>query len=76
MNNRKYISLFEVWDMFISVRGTTRAINLLLRQGCKNLGDVVEYSEKDLLKIRGFGKSSLAATKNFLNYHGLKLKED
>lgn len=75
MRDRKYIPLIEVYKMFIDFRGTTRAINLLLNQGFKNLGDVVEHSERELMKIHGFGKVSLEATKHFLTYHGLELKE-
>ncbi len=40
------------------------------------IGDLVEQSERDLLKIKNFGRISLSLVKKRLSEHNLKLREE
>lgn len=46
----------------------------LENEGIKTLKTLSKYTEKDLLQLHGFGKSSLPALKNALRAAGLRLK--
>lgn len=57
-----------------------RDTNLRARHGLdvhlevKTVGELINLSRNDLLKIRNFGKVSLTEIENFLHKHNLKLK--
>ena len=46
----------------------------LLYIGIITIGDLLNYSPYDLLRLRNFGKKSLTDIENFLEKHNLKLK--
>lgn len=46
----------------------SRAINALLRNGIRTLGDLASHEESDLLNLRNFGAVSLAALKTYLHW--------
>jgi hypothetical protein len=41
----------------------------------ENLGEVLKFTRKELLSIRGFGGKRLAVLEGFLEEHGLKLEK-
>ena len=45
-------------------------------KGFDTLGEVVKFTRKDLLGLRGFGKKRLAVLESFLEKNGLKLAEE
>jgi len=53
-----------------------RTANCLIDADCKTLRDVVKHSEKELLKLRKFGKLSLVDLKEALAAFNLTLRED
>ena len=40
-----------------------------------NLGEVLKYTKKEIISIRGFGGKRLAILESFLEEHGLKFVE-
>ena len=40
-----------------------------------NLGEVLKYTKKEIMSIRGFGGKRLAVLESFLEEHGLKLSK-
>jgi DNA-directed RNA polymerase subunit alpha len=58
---------------------TVRSRNSLQKENIRTLGDLVQKSEDEMLKIENFGKKSLKEISDFLGEHGLrfgmKLKE-
>jgi len=52
---------------------SVRAENALMSIGVKTIGDLIQYSEKDLLKIAKFGTKSLKEIKILLSEMGLSL---
>lgn len=54
---------------------TTRVRNVLGQNGIHNLGQLLECTWQDLVKMRNFGAISLACVKSKLGSMGLKLKE-
>ena len=60
------------------VRGlelSIRSENCLLRGGIQTIGDLLQKSREDLLKIRNLGKISLTEIWEKLESAGLKLRE-
>jgi len=55
---------------------TTRVRNTLGRNGIHTLGELLGYTEKELLGFDNFGAICLAEVKAKLDTMGLKLKED
>ncbi len=55
-----------------------RTIKALLNQPFEisTIGDLIEYSAKDLLKLRGFGRVCLQEVRKFLSQFDLKLEGD
>jgi len=63
-------------DKLISKTGMSiRLTNLLKYCGCEFVKDILKFSESDLLKRRGFGKTSIDELKLFLKNNNLKLKK-
>jgi len=60
----------SVKDLELSVRAT----KCLDRLNIKTFGELIRYSEEDLLKVRNFGQTSLAEIKQKLASYGLSLK--
>jgi DNA-directed RNA polymerase alpha subunit len=53
-----------------------RTIRLLQSAGIKTLGDIMDHSLNDFLRIRNFGKKSLSEIEDYLKDHyGLELKK-
>jgi len=61
--------------IFKNLDMTVRLFNCFYRHNILYLDQFTEYSEKDLLKIKGFGKGSLMELKNLLGKYNLKLKK-
>jgi len=55
---------------------TVRTGNCLKMKKIDTVEKLISYSEKELLKIDGFGKKSLREVIEILNNHGLSLKQD
>ena len=55
---------------------TTRSINCLLADGIVSIEDLVQRTNRDLLKISLLGKHSLKEIKDMLTLRGLTLKGD
>ncbi len=53
-----------------------RTFNVLKRADIETIGDLVEYTEDELLHIRNLGKACLREIKDKLNHFGLCLTED
>jgi len=62
---------FQVKDMDFSVR----TFNCLRKENIETLGQLIQYTEEQLLDIRNFGKKSLTEVIDKLDQYGLKLKE-
>ena len=56
-------------DLELSIRSE----NCLLRAGIRTIGDLIQYSRDDLLKIRNLGKISLKEIEEKLQAFGLSL---
>ncbi|KUK14073.1 MAG: DNA-directed RNA polymerase subunit alpha [Synergistetes bacterium] len=55
---------------------SVRSENCLLRAGIKTVGELVQKTPEELLKIRNLGKKSLVEIREKLQKLGLKLKEE
>jgi DNA-directed RNA polymerase alpha subunit len=55
---------------------TNRLINCLMNDNINNIGELLNKTEYEILTIHLLGKKSLRELKEFLSFHGLKLKED
>ena len=62
----------KIYDLDLTVR----THNCLHRNSIENVGQLIQYSESDLLKIRNFGKKCLVELKEKLDHLNLKLKEE
>lgn len=51
-----------------------RALNCLRRAGIKNLGELVQYTESDLMRMKNFGQKSLDEIKEKVKTYGLEIK--
>lgn len=64
-------------DMPIEEIGlSTRAFKVLIRSGIKNVGDIVELTENQVMNIRSLGTKSFNEIVDKINSMGLKLKEE
>ncbi len=55
---------------------SVRSYNCLIQvAGMKTLGDLIQYSKRDLLKYKNFGKNSLTEIEQLLTQYGLELRE-
>ena len=54
---------------------TVRSFNCLKRAGIDNVGELVQKTENDMMKVRNLGKKSLAEIKDKLTNIGLSLAE-
>ncbi len=52
---------------------SSRVLNCFYKADINNLSDLLSFSERDLLGIRGFGKKSLEEVKTTLQKYGFKL---
>ena len=66
-NYLKDINILEEWEL------TTRAFKALEENGITTLSELLEWSEKDFLRIPGFGKSGINEINNCLKSLNLKL---
>ena len=55
---------------------SVRTNSCLTSKGIKTLGELTNYSERDLLNIHGFGRKSLVDLQQFLFNVGLYLRQD
>lgn len=55
---------------------STRTLNALNAAGVRTVGELVRKTEREMLKIRGFGRKSLAELKNLLHELGLDFAPD
>ncbi len=62
------------WDIKL-LELSSRAYNSLKRMGINTIGDLVRYSEEDLLNLKNLGKKSVAEIKDKLASLGLSLRE-
>ena len=53
-----------------------RAWMCFMMENIITIGDLVEQSERNLLKIKNFGRTSLNQVKKRLSEHSLKLREE
>lgn len=53
---------------------SARATNVLLRAGCKTLGDVAEHTESEVMRFRNMGRKSFEEIVAKLAEYGIKLK--
>lgn len=51
------------------------AVSALLNEGIETVGDLLEYSRTDLLKLHGFGPKGLKILEGILLDLGLELKQ-
>lgn len=75
-NNLPGIKVEPADPLFIEVctfELSVRAHNCLKYEGLKYLGDVVQKTESELMKIPNFGKLSLQELKTALEYHEMYL---
>lgn len=55
---------------------SVRSYNCLKRAGIMAVGDLVKYSEADIMNVRNFGKKSLDEIKDKLAEYGLALRQE
>lgn len=55
---------------------SSRSLNCLKKAGIKKVGELVSYSEAELMKFKNFGTKSLTEVRNKLAEYKLKLKGD
>lgn len=55
---------------------SVRSYNCLKRAGIMTVGDLVKYSEADIMNVRNFGKKSLDEIKDKLSEYGLALRQE
>ncbi|TGM56221.1 hypothetical protein EHQ91_15170 [Leptospira biflexa] len=60
---------------FLSFLGASAQRALLLELGITKLEDLSRYSKQDLLRLHGFGPSSLPKLESALRKLGIQLKE-
>lgn len=53
---------------------SVRSYNCLKRAGITTVGELILYSEADIMNVRNFGKKSLDEIKEKLAEYGLSLK--
>ena len=62
----------EIEDLELSVRSR----NAMMSLGIESLGELVRLSEKDLMKVKNFGQTSMNEVKEKLAEFGLSLAEN
>jgi hypothetical protein len=60
-------------DLMKDYRISRRLSNCLIGSGIKTLGDVLQYSPEEMLKLKNFGVTTLRELQDVLDEHGLKL---
>ena len=70
-NFRKVKVDFSLEDMDLTVR----SFNCLMRADIKTVGDLVNKTEEEIMKVRNLGRKSLDEVKDKLKSMGLSLKE-
>lgn len=55
---------------------SVRSFNCLKRAGISTLGDIVEMTENDMMKVKNLGKKSLEEVMQKIQSRGLSLKQD
>ncbi len=65
----------SIHDMPVENLGlSVRSLNCLKRAGVRTVGDLVQYNEEDVMKLKNFGQRSLDEIKNKLVEYGLGLR--
>lgn len=75
---KNMLSLYDntVDRLITDIPMSVRLKHVLLRNGMQTVRDIIQYTEKDLLKFRNMGVGTLDELKTILNDMGLKLKND
>ena len=66
----------EEWAKLRCMSTDRRLINVLIKNGIDTKSDLTQFSETDLLAIRGISKSGLQNIKDLMNKFGLELRND
>lgn len=65
----------SIHDMPVEGLGlSVRSLNCLKRAGVRTVGDLVQYNEEDVMKLKNFGQKSLDEIKDKLVEYGLGLR--
>ncbi|MHB2018007.1 MAG: DNA-directed RNA polymerase subunit alpha [Candidatus Xenobia bacterium] len=65
----------SILDMQVEQLGlSVRSLNCLKRAGIRSVGDLTQYAEEDVMKLKNFGQKSLDEIKEKLAEHGLSLR--
>jgi DNA-directed RNA polymerase subunit alpha len=65
----------SILDMPVENLGlSVRSLNCLKRAGVRTVGDLVQYNEEDVMKLKNFGQKSLDEIKDKLVEYGLGLR--
>ena len=62
--------MLTVGELHLSLRTK----NCLTNLGIKDIGELIQYSEKDLIRSRNFGSKSLSELKSLLDSFGLSFE--
>jgi DNA-directed RNA polymerase alpha subunit len=77
-NQEKRKKFFEINDFLktpiYKLDFSVRTYNCFKANDIRTLEDLIQRSERDLIKIRNFGKKGLLEVITFLDEHGLSLK--
>lgn len=77
-NQQKRKKFFEINDLLKTpidkLKLSVRTYNCFKNHEIRTLEDLIQYTEKDLIKLRNFGKKGLLEVITFLDEHGLSLK--
>ena len=77
-NQEKRKKFFEKSDLLktpiYKLKFSARTYNCFKRYEIKTVEDLIQYTEKDLIKLRNFGKNALAEVISLLDEYGLSLK--
>jgi DNA-directed RNA polymerase subunit alpha len=77
-NEEKRKKFFERNDLLktpiYKLEFSVRTYNCFKRYDILTLEHLIQYTEKDLIKLRNFGKKGLIEVLSFLEEHGLSLK--
>ena len=70
----------KIVDMkFQRIRGeqlSTRTVDALTRNGIVTIADLINYTEKDLMTMQGFGNDCLMEVISLVDTLGLRLKKE
>ncbi len=65
----------SIMDMPVEQLGlSVRSLNCLKRAGIRTVGDLTQYAEEDVMKLKNFGQKSLDEIKEKLAEHGMGLR--